>query len=136
LPYASRPRGAPAAALAHAAHAERHRGSVSGSLSHVEGRLDAITVVESLKKRDVKLHCSIWAATSLETAYPSCSYAKASGFESVAEFYDQAISGADPITDRPGFAEMLAALLANGARTIIVESPDRFTLISRAGGSR
>jgi DNA invertase Pin-like site-specific DNA recombinase len=53
-------------------------------------------------------------------------YAKASGFEIVGEFYDQAVSGADPITDRPGFAEMLAALLANGARTIIVESPDRF----------
>src|SRR5208283_1697333 len=33
---------------------------------------------------------------------------------------------ADPITDRPGFTKMLAALLANGARTIIVESPDRF----------
>jgi hypothetical protein len=31
LPYASRPRGAPAAALAHAAHAERHRRSGSGS---------------------------------------------------------------------------------------------------------
>ena len=53
-------------------------------------------------------------------------YAKASGFEIVGEFYDQAVSGADPITARPGFAEMLAALLANGARTIIVESPDRF----------
>ena len=53
-------------------------------------------------------------------------YANASGFEIVSEFYDQAVSGADPITDRPGFAEMLAALLANGARTIIVESPDRF----------
>jgi DNA invertase Pin-like site-specific DNA recombinase len=30
------------------------------------------------------------------------------------------------VTDRPGFAEMLTSLLANGARTIIVESPDRF----------
>jgi DNA invertase Pin-like site-specific DNA recombinase len=53
-------------------------------------------------------------------------YAKAAGCEIVAEFYDQAVSGADPITDRPGFVDMLAALLANGARTIIVESPDRF----------
>jgi DNA invertase Pin-like site-specific DNA recombinase len=53
-------------------------------------------------------------------------YAKAAGYELVAEFYDAAVSGADPIGDRPGFAEMLEVLLANGARTIIVESPDRF----------
>jgi DNA invertase Pin-like site-specific DNA recombinase len=53
-------------------------------------------------------------------------YAKAAGFEIVGEFYDAAVSGADPVTDRPGFADMLAALLENGARTIIVESPDRF----------
>ena len=53
-------------------------------------------------------------------------YAKAAGFEIDAEFYDAAVSGADSITDRPGFVDMLAALLANGARTIIVESPDRF----------
>lgn len=53
-------------------------------------------------------------------------YAKAAGFEIVGEYYDAAVSGADPITDRPGFTEMLARLLSNGARTIIVESPDRF----------
>jgi DNA invertase Pin-like site-specific DNA recombinase len=35
-------------------------------------------------------------------------------------------SGSDPVDVRPEFARMLAALLANGARTIIVESPDRF----------
>jgi len=53
-------------------------------------------------------------------------YAKAAGYEIVAEFYDEAVSGADPVDARPGFAAMLAHLLANGARTIIVESPDRF----------
>src|SRR5271165_2895712 len=53
-------------------------------------------------------------------------YAKANGFEIVATFYDAAVSGADPVTDRPGFAEMLERLMSNGARTIIVESPDRF----------
>src|SRR5271156_400936 len=53
-------------------------------------------------------------------------YAKANGFEVVATFYDAAVSGADPVTDRAGFAEMLERLLSNGARTIIVESPDRF----------
>src|SRR5271165_921675 len=40
--------------------------------------------------------------------------------------YDAAVSGADPVNDRPGFTEMLERLLSNGARTILVESPDRF----------
>jgi hypothetical protein len=53
-------------------------------------------------------------------------YAKSNGFEVVDTFYDAAVSGADPVTDRAGFAEMLERLLSNGARTIIVESPDRF----------
>jgi DNA invertase Pin-like site-specific DNA recombinase len=53
-------------------------------------------------------------------------YAKAAGYEIVGEFYDAAVSGAESVSARPGFADMLAALLANGARTIIVESPDRF----------
>ena len=53
-------------------------------------------------------------------------YAKAAGLEIVATFYDAAVSGADPVNDRPGFAEMLERLLSNGARTIVVESPDRF----------
>jgi hypothetical protein len=33
---------------------------------------------------------------------------------------------ADPVGERSGFAEMLERLMSNGARTIIVESPDRF----------
>jgi DNA invertase Pin-like site-specific DNA recombinase len=53
-------------------------------------------------------------------------YAKGAGFEIVETFYDAAVSGADPVGERPGFAEMLERLLSNGARTIIVESPDRF----------
>jgi DNA invertase Pin-like site-specific DNA recombinase len=53
-------------------------------------------------------------------------YAKASGYEIVNTFYDAAVSGADPVGVRPGFAEMLERLMSNGARTIIVESPDRF----------
>jgi DNA invertase Pin-like site-specific DNA recombinase len=53
-------------------------------------------------------------------------YAKAAGFEIVGAFYDAAVSGADAVNDRPGFAEMLEHLLGNGARTILVESPDRF----------
>jgi DNA invertase Pin-like site-specific DNA recombinase len=53
-------------------------------------------------------------------------FAKANGYTIVSEHYDAAVSGADPVGDRPGFARMLAELMANGARTIIVESPDRF----------
>jgi DNA invertase Pin-like site-specific DNA recombinase len=53
-------------------------------------------------------------------------YARAAGYELVDTFYDAAVSGADPVSERSGFAEMLESLLANGARTIIVESPDRF----------
>ena len=54
------------------------------------------------------------------------SYAKRAGFALVGEYYDAAVSGADPIDQRPGFVEMLKRLATNGAKTIIVESPDRF----------
>lgn len=54
-------------------------------------------------------------------------FAKRAGYEIVVAYYDAAVSGADPVAVRPEFARMLAELLANGARTIIVESPDRFT---------
>jgi DNA invertase Pin-like site-specific DNA recombinase len=53
-------------------------------------------------------------------------YAKAAGYEIVDTFYDAAVSGADPVGERSGFVEMLERLMSNGARTIIVESPDRF----------
>ena len=53
-------------------------------------------------------------------------YAKANGFQIVDDYYDAAVSGADPIDQRPGFMEMLRRVAANGAKTIIVESPDRF----------
>src|SRR4029078_10940658 len=53
-------------------------------------------------------------------------YAKRAGFTLVAEYYDNAVSGADRIDDRPGFREMLQRLASDGAKTIIVESPDRF----------
>jgi DNA invertase Pin-like site-specific DNA recombinase len=41
-------------------------------------------------------------------------------------FYDAAVSGADPIEARPGFTALLARIAANGARTIIVETANRF----------
>jgi len=53
-------------------------------------------------------------------------FAKRAGFTIVDEYYDKAVSGADRIDERPGFREMLQRLAANGANTIIVESPDRF----------
>jgi DNA invertase Pin-like site-specific DNA recombinase len=53
-------------------------------------------------------------------------FARRAGFTIVGEFYDAAVSGADPVDRRAGFAEMLQHLAANGAKTIIVESPDRF----------
>ena len=53
-------------------------------------------------------------------------YAKAAGYELVDTFYDAAVSGADPVSERSGFAQMLERLMSNGAKTIIVESPDRF----------
>lgn len=53
-------------------------------------------------------------------------FAGANGYEIVGEYYDAAVSGADPVHERPGFKDMLQRLATNGARTIIVESPDRF----------
>jgi len=76
-------------------------------------------------------------------------WAKRNGFTVSAEFYDAAVSGADPVHERPGFAAMLERLAANppadhgaphpaagdgqgGAspeknkKFILVESPDRF----------
>lgn len=53
-------------------------------------------------------------------------YAGLAGFEIVEEFYDAAVSGADPLDERPGFAEALKRIAANGVRTIIVETASRF----------
>ena len=54
------------------------------------------------------------------------SYAKRAGFQIVEEFYDAAVSGADPIQDRPGFAAVLDRIEGNGVRTVIVEDASRF----------
>src|SRR5262249_50943201 len=53
-------------------------------------------------------------------------FARRAGYELVGEFYDAAVSGADPIDTRPGFAAMLERIEGNGARTIIVETASRF----------
>jgi hypothetical protein len=46
--------------------------------------------------------------------------------ELVGEFNDAAVSGADPIESRPGFAELLTRLENNGVRVVIVEDASRF----------
>jgi DNA invertase Pin-like site-specific DNA recombinase len=53
-------------------------------------------------------------------------FAKSAGFVIVDWIYDAAVSGTDPIAERPGFKSMLDRIAANGVRTILIESPDRF----------
>lgn len=53
-------------------------------------------------------------------------YAKAAGIIIVDSYYDEAVSGADQVTARPGFAAMLERIQSNGVRTIIVETANRF----------
>lgn len=52
-------------------------------------------------------------------------YADRAGLEVVAEFYDAAVSGADPLDARPGFAAMLARIAGNGVRTVLIEDASR-----------
>jgi len=54
------------------------------------------------------------------------SFAKAKNLKVVREFYDPAVSGADPIQNRPGFGELLQYITGNGARTVLVENASRF----------
>jgi DNA invertase Pin-like site-specific DNA recombinase len=54
------------------------------------------------------------------------SYAKRGGYELAGEFYDAAVSGADPIQNRPGFAALLDRIEGNGVRTVLVEDASRF----------
>jgi len=65
-------------------------------------------------------------------------FAKHAGFTIVGEYYDAAVSGADPIDTRPGFSEMLDRIAGNGVHTIIVETANRFArdLIVQETGSR
>ena len=53
-------------------------------------------------------------------------FARAAGYGIVETFNDAAVSGADPVGERAGFVAMLEHVLRNGAKTVIVESPDRF----------
>ena len=53
-------------------------------------------------------------------------YAKNHKLRIVREFDDPAVSGADPIQDRPGFGRLLSYITGNGARIILVENASRF----------
>jgi DNA invertase Pin-like site-specific DNA recombinase len=46
--------------------------------------------------------------------------------EIVAEYYDAAVSGADPLDQREGFKLLLQRVASNGVRTILVETANRF----------
>jgi Sulfatase/Resolvase, N terminal domain len=53
-------------------------------------------------------------------------FANRAGLAIVEEFYDAAVSGADPIETRAGFAALLDRIEDNGVRTVIVEDASRF----------
>ncbi len=53
-------------------------------------------------------------------------FAARTGIAIVDTFNDAAVSGADPIETRPGFAALLDRIEGNGVRTVIVEDASRF----------
>lgn len=53
-------------------------------------------------------------------------YAKARRLGVVADFYDAAVSGADPIDTRPGFVALLDRCKADGITIVLVENASRF----------
>jgi DNA invertase Pin-like site-specific DNA recombinase len=53
-------------------------------------------------------------------------YAKTHRLNLASEFYDAAVSGADPIDTRPGFSAMLDYISKSGASTILIETSSRF----------
>ena len=53
-------------------------------------------------------------------------YAARNDIEIVEEFYDAAVSGADPLDQREGFRRLLQRVTSNGVRSILVETANRF----------
>lgn len=53
-------------------------------------------------------------------------FAQSHGYELAGEFYDAAVSGADPIESRAGFAAMLERIEGNSVRIVLVEDASRF----------
>jgi DNA invertase Pin-like site-specific DNA recombinase len=52
-------------------------------------------------------------------------FSKTAGFELVDEFADVAVSGADPIESRAGFAHLLDRIEGNGVRVVVIEDASR-----------
>lgn len=53
-------------------------------------------------------------------------WAERTGTAILREYREEGVSGTKDETERPAFSEMVSDLLANGCRTIVVESVDRF----------
>ncbi|ANY78905.1 serine recombinase [Microvirga ossetica] len=53
-------------------------------------------------------------------------YARSAGYRVVDTYYDEAVSGADPIETRPGFSALLDRIESNGVRVVLVEDASRF----------
>ncbi len=53
-------------------------------------------------------------------------YAKRNGIDIAEEFYDVAVSGADPIDERSDFSALLKRIQGNGIGVVLVEDPTRF----------
>lgn len=51
--------------------------------------------------------------------------AEAEGFELVAEFVDEGVSGTKGLCERPGLSALLDRVLSNGVRIVLVEKADR-----------
>jgi DNA invertase Pin-like site-specific DNA recombinase len=49
-------------------------------------------------------------------------FAKSAGYEIVDSYYDEAVSGADHVATRLGFAAMMERIASNGVQTTIVET--------------
>ncbi len=54
------------------------------------------------------------------------SYAQHHAIDIVEEFNDPAVSGADPIDERPGFSTLLGRVQGNGVGVVLIEDPTRF----------
>jgi DNA invertase Pin-like site-specific DNA recombinase len=54
-------------------------------------------------------------------------YAAAHGIELVHEYEERGVTGTKETMDRPGFIEMMTALMSNGVRTVLIERLDRLS---------
>ena len=53
-------------------------------------------------------------------------YAVGHGIEIAGEYYDADVSGTDAVERRPGFRDMVARIMGNGVRLVLVEDASRF----------